>query len=279
MTRDDRSRTPAEIWMFEGDGVTPFPDELATEEPLEIRLATAAGLRPVAVTLRTPGADEELAAGFLYAEAVIARRTDLAGLSAGRAGTGATVGGQVTVRLAPGIEPDLAPLERHFTTTSACGLCGKASLDALLLGKNPALPAGPRVSPALLYGLPDKLRAAQGVFQSTGGLHAAGLFSPIGELLAVREDVGRHNAVDKLVGWALLTDRLPFHDRILLVSGRAGYEIVQKALVAEAPIVCAVSAPSSLAVSLARRFGITLVGFLRPGRLNVYSGIERIVRP
>ena len=175
--------------------------------------------------------------------------------------------------------PELATLERHFFASSACGVCGKAGLETLHLRVPGALPAGPVLAPELLYGLPDRLREAQGLFAVTGGLHAAALFDAAGRLIAVREDVGRHNALDKLVGWALLEDRLPLHGHLVLVSGRSSYEILQKCLVAGVPVVCSVSAPSSLAVELALRFGVTLVGFLRGDRFNVYSGPERLAVP
>lgn len=263
--------------MFEGGSGREMPDELATEEALEIRLLTGGEVRPVAVTMRTPGADRELATGFLFAEGVIRSVDDLVRVEEAPERPGRR-GGIVAVELADGLEPDLSPLERHFQTSSACGVCGKANLESLLLARAPKLPAGPRLDPELLHTLPGKLRAAQGVFQTTGGLHAAALFTAAGELVEVREDVGRHNALDKLVGWALADGCLPLHDHLLLVSGRTSYEILQKSLMAEIPVVCAVSAPSSLAVSLARRFGVTLVGFLRDGRFNLYSGIERIRR-
>jgi FdhD protein len=182
----------------------------------------------------------------------------------------------VNVAVAAHVAPDLAPLERHFLTTSACGVCGKASLDALRVRSAPIAGAGPRVAPGTLTGLPARLRAAQGLFEVTGGLHAAGLFDTGGNLVAVREDVGRHNAVDKLLGWALMAGRLPLADSIVLVSGRASYEILQKCLAAAVPVVCSVSAPSSLAVSLAGQFGMTLVGFLRGDRFNVYAGAGRV---
>jgi FdhD protein len=185
----------------------------------------------------------------------------------------------VNVGLTGGAMPDLHTLERHFMTSSACGICGKASLDALELRGCPVVPPGPAVDPAVLPRLPDALRERQGLFESTGGLHAAGLFTTGGELVALREDVGRHNAVDKLIGWALLDGRLPLSDHLLMVSGRSSYEILQKALAAGIPVVCAVSAPSSLAVDLARRFGMTLVGFLRGQRFNVYAGEERLGLP
>jgi FdhD protein len=172
--------------------------------------------------------------------------------------------------------PELAALERHFFTNSACGVCGRTMLDELARRNLPPLPAGPQVNPKLIATLPDALRQAQSLFDSTGGLHAAALFDTSGRLLAVREDVGRHNALDKLIGWGLLNRQLPFQNHILLVSGRASYELLQKCRVAGAPIFCAVSAPSSLAVELAENFGITLIGFLRGPRFNIYTGMERV---
>lgn len=276
MTRKDRRSTPAEVWVIEGDRATQMPDELATEEPLEIRLATKDGAQPVAVTMRTPGSDPELAVGFLYAEGILRDRSDVRGVHSTASRAAGEPGHVLTIEIDPELAPDFARLDRHFYTTSACGLCGKGSLDALLLDQDPDIPEGPKVSPETLHALPETLRQAQGVFRSTGGLHAAALFTADGELVAAREDVGRHNALDKLLGWAFLEDRLPWHDHVVLLSGRASYELLQKNLMAETPIVCAVSAPSSLAVALARRFGVTLVGFLREGRFNVYSGRERV---
>lgn len=280
MARSENSRQyrpsslEADVLVVDGDHPEMLPDRLAVEEPLEIRVLSSEGDRAVAVTMRTPGADEELAVGFLYCEGVICSRGDILGFEAPI--TASTAGSIVKVRLRPGLEPDLAPLERHFTTTSACGLCGKAGLDALLLGREPNLPEGPRTSPQLLYQLPETLSEAQSVFAHTGGLHAAALFDTRGNLLEAREDVGRHNALDKLIGWAFLQERLPLHEGILMVSGRSSYELVQKTLMAQAPILCSVSAPSSAAVSMARRYRLTLVGFLRERRLNVYSMPERL---
>ncbi|GII53227.1 sulfurtransferase FdhD [Planotetraspora thailandica] len=261
-----------------GTAVRDHRDDLATEEPLEIRLLAGRESRTVAITMRTPGVDFELAAGFLHGEGIIAP----GGIEAIGYCTDEDLEPEaryntVTVRLGTTELPDISALERHFVTSSACGVCGTASLDALRdrcapLGGGPAI----EVSPEVVYGMPDTLRKAQGVFGKTGGLHAAGLFTPDGALVAAREDVGRHNAVDKLVGWALLTERLPLDRHVLLVSGRASYEIMQKALAAGIQVVCAVSAPSSLAVTLARDFGMTLVGFLRGERFNIYSGTERI---
>lgn len=257
-------------------------DTVATEEPLEIRIAVGRHRRRLAVTMRTPGSDFELTAGFLHSEGVVSR-----------GGTGITRiayctdvdldptqrHNVVTATLSGHGLPELATLERHFTTSSACGVCGKSSLDGLHLHGAVAPPSGPMVDAALIESLPDALRAGQRLFTATGGLHAAGLFTADGELICVREDVGRHNAVDKVVGWALLGNRLPLNAHLLMVSGRTSYEIVQKALFAGVPIVCAVSAPSSLAVSVASEFGMTLVGFLRGRRFNVYADPGRIRLP
>jgi FdhD protein len=253
-------------------------DTLATEEPLEIRLIAGGVRRTLAITMRTPGADFELAAGFLYAEGVIAGAESIAGIAYC---TDLDVDEEqryniVTVSLAASELPELRGLERHFTTSSACGVCGKESLEALKIRGCPVLSGGPTLTAETVYGLPDALREAQGLFESTGGLHAAALFDAAGNLVCLREDVGRHNAVDKLVGWALLNRRLPLGEHVLMVSGRSSYEIMQKALAAEIPVVCAVSAPSSLAVSLAGEFGMTLIGFIRGRRFNVYAGVERV---
>jgi FdhD protein len=272
--------TPHEVLIVQDDAAQAVPDELVTEEPLEIRLATESGVRPVAVTMRTPGHDEELALGFLYGEGVIREREDVVGLRRPHDRAGQEEPNILIVELREGLEPDLKSLDRHFFTSSACGVCGKAGIEALLLRKEPAVSAGPVVEAGVLYSLPDALLGDQSVFKSTGGLHAAGIYASDGSRVAVREDVGRHNAVDKLIGWAMGAGRLPLDESIVIVSGRASYEILQKCLMADVPIVCAVSAPSSLAVSLARQFGVTLVGFLRERRLNVYSGRERIaLRP
>jgi len=293
------SKSEARVWVVESGQSRPRTDEVATEEPLEIRLRAAgiaqregplpvfrrrsqgAGQRTVAITMRTPGADFELAAGFLYGEGIIRSRDEIHGISHcdepdldedKRYNI-------VSVDLRRDALPDLQALERHFYTTSACGVCGKASLESLRLRGCPTISPGPEVDAAVLRRLPESLRAGQGIFDATGGLHAAALFDPEGSLLAVREDVGRHNALDKVVGWALLGGRLPLSRHIVMVSGRSSFEILQKSLMAGVPIVCAVSAPSSLAVSLAREFGITLVGFLRGDRFNVYAGVDRIRMP
>lgn len=280
MERDQARARVAErvpIVAVDGGSSSQLSDVVAAEEPLEIRLLLGGETRTVAVTMRTPGADFELAAGFLFAEGVISSGSDISGISYC---IDRKLGEEqryniVNVRLAPGIWPDLRPLERHFFTSSACGVCGKAALQALAIRQGP-IGDGLTVTPEMLLTLPDKLRSAQGVFDATGGLHAAGLFDPHGDLVQIREDVGRHNALDKLIGWALLQGRVPLSEGVLMVSGRASYELVQKALVAGIPMICAVSAPSSLAVAVAQEFGMTLVGFLRDSRFNVYAGRRRI---
>jgi FdhD protein len=267
----------ARIWRVEGGESQAFPDHVATEEPLEIRLLWESTEHTVAVTMRTPGADEELAAGFLFAEGVVDRPERIRGIHRPlEERTGEPEPNVVTVELGEGPDPNLPTLERHFFSSSACGVCGKAGLAALQVRAPGVLPPGPEVDPEIIAALPGRLREAQGLFQATGGLHAAALFDAAGTLLGLREDVGRHNALDKLLGRAFLDGRLPLHDHLVLVSGRTSYEILQKCAVAGVPIVCAVSAPSSLAVELAESFGITLVGFLRGDRFNVYAGAERI---
>jgi FdhD protein len=262
--------TGARVYRVAGGEVEERPDELATEEPLEIRLVQEGRTRTVAITMRTPGSDSELALGFLFAEGVIQGREDVRKADP-------TTPNVVEVELVEGLaEPELAGLERHFFATSACGVCGKAGLESLEVRIAGPLPPGPEVSPELLARLPDRLREAQGLFATTGGLHAAALFDLEGNLLAVREDVGRHNALDKLIGWSLGEGLLPLSNHLVLVSGRSSYEILQKCLVAGVPIVAAVSAPSSLAVELAEKFGLTLIGFLRGDRFNIYSGAARV---
>jgi FdhD protein len=270
----------ARIVTVDGGASAPRFDRVATEEPLEIRMRAAGASRTVAITMRTPGNDFELAAGFLHNEGVLAGFDALRGIS--YCLDGSVPQDQqynvVNVDLIASELPALDGLERHFTTTSACGVCGRAELESLELRGVEPLPAGVRIDATVLTALPERMRAAQGVFEKTGGLHAAGLFTLAGELVALREDVGRHNALDKLIGWALLQKRLPLDACVLLVSGRVSYELVQKALAARIPIVCAVSAPSSLAIDVARRFGVTLVGFLRGERFNIYTGEERVAR-
>ncbi|MBO1331005.1 formate dehydrogenase accessory sulfurtransferase FdhD [Streptomyces sp. VRA16 Mangrove soil] len=258
--------------------VSTRPDTLVAEEPLEIRLNG----KPLAITMRTPGDDFALAAGFLVSEGVLGSADDLRNIvyCAGATADGSNTFNVVDVRTAPGLVlPDIT-LERNVYTTSSCGLCGKASLDAVRTTARWAIEddttSPVRLEPELLACLPDRLRAAQQVFDRTGGLHAAALFTPDGELLDVREDVGRHNAVDKIVGRALREGTLPLRGTILLVSGRASFELAQKAVMAGIPVLAAVSAPSSLAVDLATETGLTLVGFLRGNSMNVYAGEHRV---
>jgi FdhD protein len=257
------------------DGTKRRQDALAAEEPLELRV----GGKALAVTMRTPGHDVELAHGFLLTEGVIGAAADV---STARYCDSVDDNGRNTynvldVALAPGVEPPDTGVERNFYTTSSCGVCGKAALDAVKL-KTRFSPAADdcRVSPETLVTFPDLLRERQRVFESTGGLHAAGIFTADGEPLVVREDVGRHNAVDKVTGWALLDGRVPLAGSVLMVSGRASFELVQKAAMAGIPMLAAVSAPSSLAAELADEQGITLVGFLRGSSMNVYTHAERI---
>jgi FdhD protein len=270
--------TSVSTWLVEGEHGSRRDDVLATEEPLEIRLKLGARTIPVAVTMRTPGADFELAVGFLYSEGVVRSRDAIHSVSycVDREIDVEQRYNIVNVELANGEAVDLAPLERHFSVTSACGVCGKASLDGLRRRGIPDVPPGPEVEAAVISSLPDRLRTAQAVFDTTGGLHASGLFSAEGALVAAREDVGRHNALDKVIGWALLNARLPLSQHIVLVSGRASFELVQKAASSGAAVLCSVSAPSSLAVDVAREFGVTLIGFVRGERFKVYSGFERI---
>jgi len=247
-------------------------DEVACEEPLEIRL----GGVPLAVVMRTPGDDRELTLGFLSTERVIERPEQVESVRHCGASPEEAEDNVVQVVLAPGVSVDLDRLRRNLYASSSCGICGKATIENALVDA-PPLEDVSRFAPEFFYGLPDRLEESQAGFAKTGGLHAAGLFDAAGELLVAREDVGRHNAVDKVVGWALDRGRLPLGGCVLLVSGRISYEIVQKALVARVPVVAAVSAPSSLAIEFAREARLTLVAFLRGRSLNVYGRRERVV--
>jgi FdhD protein len=250
-------------------------DRLAGEEPLEIR-AAGPGQEAVrvAVTMRTPGNDFELAAGFLHSEGLLASRLELAEIKyCSDVELAEQAYNVVTVHLRRPFEADL--VQRNFGVTSACGVCGKASIDSIEVASEP-LPEGPLVAASVIADLPDRLRSAQSAFERTGGLHATGLFTAAGELTLVREDVGRHNALDKVIGNRVLDGATPLGAYVALVSGRASFELVQKAAVAGIPVLCAVGAPSSLAVDAARRLGLTLVGFVRDGRFNVYAGAARI---
>ena len=259
----------------EGGPSSPRRDVLATEEPLEIRLSAGAVDRSAALTMRTPGNDFELAAGFLYAEGILTGKQDLFGVRYCQPPDEQQYN-VVTVDLR-GPMPALGSLERNFPGTSACGICGKASLDQLEEVGGPPPGEGPVLTRETLLELPKTMAAAQKLFGKTGGVHAAGLFDSHGSLVSLREDVGRHNAMDKLIGWALLAEKLPLTDHAVLVSGRASFELLQKAVRAGVGMFCAVSAPSSLAVEVAERFGVTLVGFLREDGFTVYTGRSRIV--
>ena len=282
-----KGKSKAQIWVVEAvDGAGGMrsrqqkrSDVVAAEEPLEIRIVEPR--KTLAVTMRTPGADFDLVAGFLLSEGIVKCREDIWQMSycVDRSIDGEQQQNIINVRLNRELLANWLAnwggLDRHFFTNSACGVCGKASIEALQL-RVPRLEDDLVVAPEVIYSLPEQLTKAQGLFRATGGLHAAALFDDRGKLLQLREDVGRHNALDKLIGASLLASELPWHRRLVMVSGRSSFEILQKCAVAGVAIVCAVSAPSSLAVSLAREFGITLVGFLRGNRFNVYSGIERI---
>lgn len=251
-------------------------DRVAVEEPLEIRLGYDVDgerrTRSVSITMRTPGDDEDLATGFLVSESIIRSPADIAIVKPCRGDN------TIRVELESGVDVDLDRLQRHFYTTSSCGVCGKASLDALRVVGIEALADDTRFPRETLLALPAHLREAQATFDETGGLHAAAAFDPYGELLIVREDVGRHNAVDKVIGALFADGQLPATQLGLMVSGRASFELMQKTLVAGMPLLAAISAPSSLAVELAREFNVTLVGFLRGDTFNIYSGEERIAK-
>ena len=249
-------------------------DCVAIEEPLEIGLNTYAEGGPVhqtiSVTMRTPGEDAELAVGFLFSEGIVEKMSQVEAIS----GHGDN---RIEVTLAAGHCPDVTRLQRNFYTTSSCGVCGKASIEALRTIGAEKLPSGSmRVDQTTLRGLPGTLSESQAVFKQTGGLHAAALFDSSGKLLRVREDVGRHNALDKLIGACLRAGETPLRERILLLSGRISFELVQKAVRAQVPVIAAIGAPSSLAIELATEYGVTTVGFLRDNRFNVYSGRDRI---
>lgn len=257
------------IWRYEaGNSLQEMMDELAEEEPLEIRVKG----RAVSVTMRTPGHDAELAAGFLLSEGIIRSQTDLLRVEPCAHDS---IGNILNVVLSPGTAVDFDRLTRHVFASSSCGLCGKATIESVCQQVDP-IESDTRVEADILLKLPERLRAAQPTFDRTGGLHGAAIFSADGALVVAREDVGRHNAVDKALGFGLINGLLPFDRHLLLVSGRASFEIMQKSLAGRIPIIAAVSAPSSLAVEFAQESGQTLVGFLRGQRMNIYSGAERV---
>jgi FdhD protein len=270
-----RRSTGARITAYRAGRVETRDDRLASEEPLAIR-AAGPGQDPVdvAITMRTPGHEAELAAGFLRTEGLVEDHAAITGFDGGDPAHSSQPDDEITVRLAGPFDASRVA-ERHFVATASCGICGRASIDEIAVRCDP-IPAGPIVAAETLLALPGRLREAQAIFDATGGIHAAGLFDITGSLLAVREDIGRHNALDKLIGGRFLAGELPLHGRIVLVSGRLGFELVQKVAVAGVPVLAAVSAPSDLAVEAAERLGVTLVGFLRGDGFNVYAHPDRI---
>jgi len=281
MYPDDPGRTVSVVVerLRQGDREQ-VQDWVAAEEPMEIRVRHTDGpATSISVTMRTPGNDFELAVGFLLTEGVITGESDIAQVAYADDALPERHYNVVEVELNPEVSFDPARLARNFYTSSSCGVCGKASLDAIYFqGHGPLSPEGFVVSESILRVLPERLREAQQLFATTGGLHAAGLFASTGDLVVLREDVGRHNALDKLIGERLFASALPLDGHILMLSGRASFELIQKAVVARVPIVAAVGAPSSLAVATALEYGLTLVGFLRADSFNIYAGAERIVR-
>lgn len=276
----DRATVATTLLAFERDGIRHRDDSLAVEEPMEIRVVAQAGgqsrAHPVAVTMRTPGADGELATGFLLSEGIVDDPAEIETVIEERPRGDELTSNVTAVFLREGTPFDPERFRRNVYTSSSCGICGRASIDRVAVACDTP-PRGNTIwAPEKLHALPEVLAAGQTAFGHTGGLHAAGLFGPNGALELLREDVGRHNAVDKVIGALLGAGRLPATDTLLLVSGRASYELVQKALVAGIPTLAAVGAPSSLAVDLAKRFDATLIGFLRDGRFNVYSGHQRV---
>lgn len=278
MTRSNKAQV--QITQIRGGKITHKNkrDTVVTEEPLEIRLVAGTESHQLAITMRTPTNDFELATGFLFSEGIIQSRDDISHISycVDRDLNEDQQYNVVNVRLHSDTLPDVPHLNRHFFTTSACGVCGKTSIDALETRGLTPLTDTLQIPIAAITGLDNKLRHRQKLFHRTGGLHAVGLFDMQGNLLTVREDVGRHNAMDKVIGWAIQQNIIPLSDTIALVSGRASFELVQKAINAGIPILCAVSAPSSLAIDLARRFNLTLIGFLRGDNFNIYTVPERI---
>jgi len=271
-----------EISKFGDAGITLKKDDVAVEEPLEIQVSSAgadgAAAKSVSITMRTPGADRELAVGFLFTEGIITAADQVVSVRHyGETDPDSGLQNTVRVEIDPGVDLHLDRLQRHFYTTSSCGVCGKASLDALRVSGQSSLAAHQTPFAAkLLTKMPDIVRGQQPLFSKTGGLHAAAIFGSDGEIAIVKEDVGRHNATDKAIGALFSAGKLPANQMALLVSGRASFELMQKALVAGIPLLAAVGAPSSLAVQMAKEFNMTLVGFLRDGSFNIYAGSERI---
>lgn len=272
---NDRATITMDIVKVTGTTSLPAGDVLAIEEPLEIQLSYRENgtvkYRKVSVTMRTPGNDEELGAGFLFTEGILKSRQEIESIEKQEDNN------EVLVHLAEGVLPELKNTERNFYTTSSCGVCGKSSIDAIKT-TSVFVPSADAIhlDPEVIYSLPDKLRLQQEIFDSTGGLHASALFDLDGNFITLQEDVGRHNALDKVIGSAMLNNKLPLNETILLLSGRASFELVQKAAMAGIKIIAAVGAPSSLAVSLAAESGISLIGFLRAGRFNIYTHSKRV---
>lgn len=272
-----------QISKVRGDRQLSQTDRIAVEEPLEIQLCSAtvdnAAAKSISITMRTPGDDAELAIGFLYTESIIQDPSQLVLVDhVGETDADTGLRNKIRVELVPEVEIDYGRLERHFYTTSSCGVCGKASIDALhVTGLKPLHGNRSEFRREVIVSMPGRLMAGQQLFSETGGLHAAALFDEDGDIIVVREDVGRHNAVDKVIGWMFMNGRLPAQREGLLVSGRASFELMQKSLVAGIPLFVAVGAPSSLAVRMAKDFGVTLIGFLRDDRFNIYSDSARII--
>jgi FdhD protein len=279
MMTDQSGRKRLQIQSVQEDRFKTTIDTLVVEEPLEIRLDPQSD--SLVVTMRTPGDDFDLVIGFLYNEGIIQRKSDL--ISLRYCSDAKSVGNNsqniISVNLSGRTEIEFSNLQRHFFMSSSCGVCGKASINSLRQRGARSVAASFKLDASVLYGLPERLRSAQKNFAATGGLHAAALFDSQGTLLRVREDIGRHNALDKLIGALLLAEELPLRDSIIMISGRASFEVMQKCIMAGAPMLCAVSAPSSLAVSMAEAFGVTLVGFLREHRFNIYAGSGRVLLP
>ena len=273
-----KSTTPVKIWNVTQKHRVENNDFLAVEEPVEIQLGLK-NQKPksISITMRTPGNDFELAIGFLFTEGIITSRDQVKNIDYAKVWDPENEENVVLVNIVEGVDIDFLRLERHFYTSSSCGVCGKASIEAVKFSGMKEIPQNkPVFDHKMIHKLPDLLRAKQTAFDHTGGLHAAALFDNSGKLHFLREDVGRHNAVDKLVGAALLKDMLPLNDFLIMVSGRASFELIQKSLMAGIPILAAVGAPSSLAISLAKEAGMTVMGFVRDGRFNIYSGSGRI---
>ena len=272
------SSHPVDVWKIRNNEKIEEQDFLAIEEPLEIRLDLGSSQKSISITMRTPGNDFELAAGFLFTEGIIQNKSQIENIEHLKTWEPEVEGNIVVMKLADGVEIDFQKLDRHFYTSSSCGVCGKSSIDAVkATGLKTMENVGPHFSAQLIHQLPLRLREDQNIFDETGGLHAAALFDQDGKLILLREDVGRHNAVDKLIGTAFLSGELLLNQHLILVSGRASFELIQKTAMAEIPILAAVGAPSSLAISLAKEVGMTVLGFVRDNRFNIYCGEQRIV--